>query len=776
MSSTPPPMSQVEIDALLELVTLLASEHDLERLFEQITEGSRRLLRAEHSCLFLLDPQAGEVWSTVRRGDEVNEVRIQLGQGIAGHVALTGETVNIADARQDPRFNQDEHAELLTSSVLCVPMKNRRGEIIGILQLFNRADRAFTVSDELLLGALAVQAAVAWETAVLVQDAQQQKRTSDILVNVMQSLSSALELGQLLKIIVTKTSEAMNCERCTLFVVDPETDELWSRVAQGDDIKEIRLPKGSGIVGHVAVTGETVNIPDAYADARFNPEVDRKSGFRTRNMLTMPVTNEHRDIVGVLQVLNKKRGAFNEPDQRLLGALAAQIAVALQNAQLFEKFQFLTNYNDGILRSIRTSVVTIDPDGAIAYINSAGLNLAFDLQSFTKGQGFEEFFGSDANLQLVNGIRGVLSGNEPFTAYDLVLRKAENEKMSVNVHAFPLLDKEHHSLGLVVVADDITHEQRLMSTLCRYVTRSVAEQVLKNHDEIKLGGKRSEVVVLFADIRNFTSVSEQCSAEEVVSMLNQYFSRAIEPIFRYEGTLDKYIGDAIMAVFGTPVAHTDDSERAVMAALEMRRALHKFNLFRQQQGAVPIDIGIGITRGEAVSGNIGGEQRMDYTVIGSPVNLASRLEGLSKNFEQKIIVNRAVYEDIKDLVSVVNLGFVKVKGMEADVEIFGIPDLPDHRRHPRAPLEIEMLYAKDGGTMEAVTADLSASGVSFRAAGDFKLGTLIPIRLRLPSTLQWLDLDSRVRTLRDGIVGVEFDKIADAKAKILADLSLFKSN
>lgn len=161
---------------------------------------------------------------------------------------------------------------------------------------------------------------------------------------------------------------------------------------------------------------------------------------------------------------------------------------------------------------------------------------------------------------------------------------------------------------------------------------------------------------------------------------------------------------------------------------------------------------------------------MDYTVIGSPVNLASRLEGLSKNFEQKIIVNRAVYDEVKDLVPIVSLGFVKVKGLETDVEIFGIPDLPDHRRHPRAPLEIEVLYVVDGGIRKAATVDISASGVSFRAVGDFIPGMLVPIKLRLRSTEQWLDLDARVRTLHEGVVGVEFDKLTDAEAKALTAL------
>jgi adenylate cyclase len=132
-----------------------------------------------------------------------------------------------------------------------------------------------------------------------------------------------------------------------------------------------------------------------------------------------------------------------------------------------------------------------------------------------------------------------------------------------------------------------------------------------------------------------------------------------------------------MAVFGAPLSQPDDAERAVWAALEMRRALRRYNLDRQALGLEPIENGIGITKGDAISGNIGSEQRMDYTVIGDTVNIASRLEGLTKNYDQKILVNEDVYLEIKDKIPCVDLGFAHVKGKGGEVHVYGIPDPVD---------------------------------------------------------------------------------------------------
>ena len=668
------------LSTLLDVMNSLTLERDIDRLLQKIMQKTTELMDAERATLFLVDEASGELWSKVAQGSAVKEIRIPAGAGIAGSVAATGEVVNISDAYQDSRFNPevDRKTGYHTRNILCIPMKSREGKVLGVIQVLNKRQGPFTREDELLLDALESQAAIAVQNALLIEDIRKRARTSEILLDVMRAVSTELQIDQLLLKVVTKTSEVMNADRATLFLVHRKSGDLWSRVAQGENLNEIRVPRGIGIAGYVALTGQTVNIKDAYQDPRFNPEVDKRTGYKTKTILCMPLRNDAGEIVGVMQVLNKKDGVFTQEDEQFLDALGSQTAIALENSQLFEEIRFMKNYNESILRTMKTGVVTLDPDGKVAYCNSAAEKLFLGEQGkLQPGVRYQAFFHEELNPALADGINLALQSGESYVAYDSTYKLSSEESLNLNAHVLPLATEKGKRLGVVLISDDITQEQRLMSTLCRYVTRQVAEEILRDKDRLKLGGTRSSVSVLFSDIRNFTTISENSTAEEVVHMLNEYFTRMLDPVFRYDGTLDKFIGDAIMAVFGAPIPQENDAENAVKAALEMRRALKWYNVDREGRGELPIDIGIGITKGEAVSGNIGSEQRMEYTVIGDTVNTASRLEGLTKEYEYKILVNESVYNEVKDTVACVDLGFAKVKGKGGGVHIFGIPDPTD---------------------------------------------------------------------------------------------------
>ncbi|MFQ5904526.1 MAG: GAF domain-containing protein, partial [Candidatus Binatia bacterium] len=584
----------VQLSTLLSFMKIFSHELDRDGLLLLVMLEITKVMGADRSTLFLLDEKTGDLWSKVVQGNEVAEIRFSKNLGIAGHVATTGETLNIKDAYSDPRFNQevDRRTGYRTQTILCMPVRDEQGKIIGCIQVLNKKGGVFTQEDEELLYALGSQAAIALENVRLTEQLQKRIERTEVLLDMMRSFTSQLERDRLLPVIMEKITSAMKADRSTLFLVDRKTSELFSRVAQGDNINEIRFPKNLGIAGHVATTGETLNIKDAYSDPRFNQEVDRRTGYRTQTILCMPVKNTAGEILGAVQVLNKKDGVFTAEDEELLSALGAQAAVALDNSNLFEEVLDIKNYNESILRDMATGVVTLDEDGKATTINPAAERIFAIKSKESIGLSYDRVLLAEANRDFVQAIGGVLTTGQKYSGYDLkYFLPGGEDNVNINVNIVPLKNSKGKPIGQVLVVEDITQEQRMMSTLSRYVDRGVAEQLVKNKDSLKLGGVKQKVTILFSDIRDFTTLSERLGAEEIVELLNGYFSRMVRVIFAHGGTLDKFIGDAVMAVFGAPVHHGDDPVRAVKAALDMRRELKAFNLERRSRGQVEIQNG-----------------------------------------------------------------------------------------------------------------------------------------------------------------------------------------
>jgi adenylate cyclase len=206
----------------------------------------------------------------------------------------------------------------------------------------------------------------------------------------------------------------------------------------------------------------------------------------------------------------------------------------------------------------------------------------------------------------------------------------------------------------------------------RYVSRDVFTQLLDNPELAQLGGRRRTMTVLFSDIRGFTSVTERGNAEELVAQLNEYFSRMVDVVFRHQGTVDKFVGDMVMALFGAPVDDVDHGEHAVGAAVEMVRELGALNAKWLAEGKPALDIGIGVNSGEMIAGNIGSSSIMSYTVIGDHVNLGSRLESLNKEYRTRIIISDATRALLKHPYDLRPLGDVIVKGKTRPVAIFEV--------------------------------------------------------------------------------------------------------
>src|SRR4030042_6968042 len=255
--------------------------------------------------------------------------------------------------------------------------------------------------------------------------------------------------------------------------------------------------------------------------------------------------------------------------------------------------------------------------------------------------------------ELVDGVQAISRGE-----YGQVIKSRTNDELGDLTDAFNQM------------AESLKEKEQIKDAFRRYVSHQVAEEIFKDPAKYieTLKGVRRTVTIFFADIRGFTPLSERLGAEEVVSLLNEVLTNMTNFIFRYEGTIDKFLGDGLMAIFGAPIAHTDDINRAINAAVDIQRSIIEMNASRKQMNKEAIQVGIGIHTGDVVVGNIGNKVRLNYTVIGHSVNLASRLQEIASGGE--IIISDRVFTGAEIDYKFSESMMIKVKGKEEPVKVY----------------------------------------------------------------------------------------------------------
>jgi adenylate cyclase len=715
----------------------------LDEMLRSITLKTGELLNADRTTIFLLDEEKNELWSIVAKDEQGNnlELRFPTTVGIAGEVATRKQVVNIPhdfynDSRSEAAKEFDRQNHYRTYTMLAMPLLGEEGNLVAVVQLINKLkpsydphapleekvdQHGFTQHDETVFDEFSPSIRLILESSRSFYKATQQQRAASALMNAVKSLSqSSLDLEDTLKRVMHEAKDLMQADRSTLWLLDEDRGELWTKLPVGDNtLKEFRIPRDAGFAGQVAQSGEPLLIPfDLYnhPGSETSKQTDKKTKYRTCSMLCMPVFNSNGKLIGVTQLVNKKRqgdfptydpedwpnppecwkASFNRNDQEFMQAFNIQAGVALQNAKLFETVKQQEQLQRDILRSLSNGVISTDKNGHVIAANESAKELLgleaqdaiegrfiTDLIQIEQGE-FSKWFGAALEAK-----------DEKYRQQyypDQTLKPAKGEEQhSINLSINTIADANDSCRvsGALVVMDDISDEKRLKSTMYRYMTQELAEQLLQSGDA-KLGGDRKEVSVLFSDIRSYTTLTESLEAEEVVNMLNEYFESMVDAVFQYKGTLDKYIGDAIMAVFGSPLPLDDHAWMAVQTAIEMRRRLTEFNRHRAEVHKPEIKIGIGINSDSVISGNIGSSKRMEFTAIGDGVNLGSRLEGASKLYGTDIIISETTYQPCKDKVFARELDYIKVKGKNRPVAIYELVGLSSDKISPEQQKVIDL--------------------------------------------------------------------------------------
>ena len=678
-------------DLLLQVNNDLAITNTLDEALEALVGITTSIIQCERGTIYLNDPKSEELYSRVAQGNFMREIRFMNTQGVAGWSYTNNKGTIVHDAYKDDRFNKnvDIRTGFRTKSILSTPLCTVSGNRIGVSQLLNKIDGQFSESDLELLEAMTAQATIAIQTHVALEQMEEAQKKEMEFMNLVSEISSELELSSLLSKIISTITTMLDAERSSLFINDEKTNELYTMVGEGL-LQELRFPNHIGIAGHVFCSGETLNIPHAYADLRFNPEVDKSTGFFTRSMLCAPVTNKEGKIIGVSQALNKRGGGFSDEDVSRLTAFTSQISIGIENASLFDNIQSLMNYNESMLNSMSNGVITIDVEGLIEKCNPAGIKiLKMESEEDIIKKEFKKIF-KGKNKWIVDKISKI----EDIDYIADAELEFGGENISSNLTIMPLTGSENESLGTLLMIEDISSEKRMKSTMPRYMDADLADQLLEDSSDDVLGGKESIGTVLFSDIRSFTTLTESLGAQGTVSFLNDYFTIMVDCIQEEGGMLDKFIGDAMMAIFGTPMAHDDDPDRGLRAAIKMMTGLNEFNVLRKSQGLPPVDHGMGLNTDQIVSGNIGSPKRMDYTVIGDGVNLAARIESSCKKYGAHILMSEYTFQALRATYRTRQVDRVIVKGKTVPV---GVYEVLDYHTKDSFPNMIEVLEMFNNG-------------------------------------------------------------------------------
>jgi adenylate cyclase len=684
-----------QTEMLLSVTRRIAGLRNLSEILWTLIDMTTQELKADRGSLFLNDPLTGELYSRVAQGELTREIRILNTTGIAGSIFQSGVGEIIHSAYDDERFNSkiDEQTGYVTKNIVCAPVRTVRNDVIGVIQILNKKKGRFTKEDLELVEAITAQAAVSLQNAQGLEEMEKTREKEMQFLDIVSDVTAEIDLGSLLQRVMLESTRMLNADRATLFLNDPKTEELFSRVAMGDGIGEIRLPNSAGIAGAVFQSQQTINIPHAYADLRFNPGFDKQTGYFTRSILCVPIINKEGECIGCTQALNKKGGGFTDEDESRLKAFTQQVAIALENAKLFEDVARERAYNHSMLTSMSNAVITIDDEGKIITCNKAGLKILKIRSVDILGKTAEEFF-TNGRSWILEKIKNLTETKEDETLMDIEFEVGTEEDdnieiVSANMSFLPLENQDpdgrmqqgESQLGTLIMIEDISDEKRMKSTMSRYIDPGIADQLMSEGKDI-MGGQETVATLLFSDVRSFTTITETLGAQGTVQLLNEYFDIMVEAITEQGGMVDKFIGDAIMAGFGIPVAHDDDEDRGVRAGINMISRLWEWNEIREKEGKMAIEMGLGLNTDKVVSGNIGSSKRMDYTMIGDGVNLAARLESACKQYSARILISDYTYEKLKGTYQIRYIDDVIVKGKTEPVGVREVLDFHNSATFP----------------------------------------------------------------------------------------------
>ncbi len=434
------------------------------------------------------------------------------------------------------------------------------------------------------------------------------------------------------------------------------------------------LPQGSGIAPDPKLSRVTIapGMVESHIRTKLAPLMDQ-SFLPERLIHDMDVLRRDYEKLRVSYELARSIGVELDIDKALVKILDAAFQLLQADRGIILLYD---ERRDLVPRCVRTRAGNQDPNEEVLISSTIVEQVLRDKAAVLSSDATVDSRFQGAHSIIMQGIRSsmavpLLHSSEVFGIMMLDSQIATNAFTEKDLQLFQnVANQAAVTIQNSLFAAKLEKEAVTRERFQRLLSPAIAQQVIEGKVEVKKGGEVRTTTVLFSDIRGFTAMSESQPAQVVVDMLNEYFERMVEVIFKYEGTLDKFVGDEIMALFGAPVGHPDDALRAVRTALEMKDVLEQFNRERVAAGQQEVKIGIGINTGECVAGYLGSSKALEYTVIGDTVNTGARLCSIAKGGE--IIISENTFAAVRDHFEVVELPPTQVKGKSQALKIFNV--------------------------------------------------------------------------------------------------------
>ncbi len=619
----------------------------------------RRLLPSKQVAALLADfaPLLGK--------DVALAVTDQDGRPLGSHPTFPSEAIRFL------REAVHEAAEIvITPQGALTPLRAEGCEVGWVLALGSLPSASRTRALlKALRQALETLIGVALEKRALARETLDRYREINLLYNLGETLATCMGVQELLQRVLTQASQIIQARRGAVLLYDEE-GRLTVAASTGLEAGGTLAQEGRALAEEVARTGKPQIINDFT------------NGEGRVPLLAVPMRTSERRL-GAILLADKADGAiFTAGDEKLLAALAWQAAIFLENARLFENVRrqrdeiaTMKRYMDNIFASIASGVITTDTQDVITTFNRAAETILRVPAHEAVNRPYRQVLGFLRDTPLPTLIEEVRRHCKSRIAQEITSRLPQGEQVHLSLNLSTLRGSNGETLGVAIVLDDVTEKRRYereRALVRRYLPPELVDRLPDDLAELGLRGERRVITVLFADIRGFTSFSEVNPPERVVEVINNYLALAEGAVRYHRGIVDKYMGDAVMALFNTPLLEEQEHAwRAVQAAWGLQEAVAAYH--QRVPPEERLFMGIGICTGEAVVGNVGTEDRMEYTAIGDTVNVAKRLQENAR--PGQVLLGRTTWEAVRDRVRVKALPAVRVKGRQTVTQIYELVGL-----------------------------------------------------------------------------------------------------